>query len=737
MAEDMSEFRDVFLEEANEQLDLLEQSILRLESEADDALIQSVFRAAHTLKGSSRAMGFIAMGDLTHAMEDVFDGLRRGGLTIASGLVDALFEAVDLLKQMVREVAEIGAPQSDCSHATARLRAALSGSPVPASQGAKPSGSSCGVEQKSAEQKSAEQKSAERTGTPALSEAALEAVRQTLSDGANVAVVTIVTATDCVMKSVRALMVLQALEQVGAVLASDPSADDIENERFDRSVSFVVATGGPLEELQAAATSVSEIVEATIAPWPDADAGSGGACGAAGADEGSRAEEKRAAASATAGAQPRIASADAAAAPNEGAGRPAHSGGMQATTVRVDVARLDRLLNLIGELVIDRTRIVRLGQRFELSYGGSELVASLSEVVAHITRISDDLQEEIMKARMLPIGTVFNRFPRMVRDLAQKLGKEVEFEMEGQETELDRSVVEVITDPLIHMLRNCLDHGIELPEDRERCGKPRTGVVRLSARHEENQIVLRISDDGKGMDPKRLRKAAVSKGLITEEAAERLSDRDALQLTFLPGFSTAASVSDISGRGVGMDIVRANLERLGADIDVESEPGRGTRIRVRMPLTLAIIRALLVRIAGSVFALPLASVVETCRIPADGVHRINNRESVVLRDRILPLVRLRSTFEIRCDDSRSEAAQESEARLYLVIVRYGEQQVGVIVDSLIGEQEIVIKTLGRFVGDVHGISGATILGDGHVALIVDVNGLVRIATGEKGKAYAA
>lgn len=397
--------------------------------------------------------------------------------------------------------------------------------------------------------------------------------------------------------------------------------------------------------------------------------------------------------------------------------RPQARTSTMAQTVRVDVARLDTLLNLVGELVIDRTRIAQLGREFEARFHHDELIDSLLETAGHIGRITDELQEHIMKARMLPIEQVFNRFPRMVRDLAQKFGKEVRLIMEGQETELDRSVIEIISDPLIHMLRNSVDHGIEPPDEREAKGKPRQGTIRLSARHEENYILIEIEDDGKGIDPSKLRQVAVQKGVLSQEAAERLSDREAINLIFTPGFSTAQQITEVSGRGVGMDIVRSNIQRVGGIVEVDSVPGKGTRFSIRLPLTLAIIRALLVSIAEQVYALPLSSVLETLKVHPEQIQFVAGQPAIVLRGRTLPLISLKAHFY---GSIWKEDLTQSSQPMFIVVVGLGEKQLGLVVSRLIGEQEIVIKSLSRHLGDISGFSGATILGDGKVALIVEI-----------------
>ena len=758
MNEDMSQFLGVFLDEANEQMELLEKDILQLEHSPSQELLQRIFRAAHTLKGSSRAMSFTPMGELTHAMEDVFDKLRQDKLTVNSALIDALFVGLDALKVMKEEIAATGATTLDTTAQTARLRAALDGeapaalhtapqtsttridaAPVPPSNGTLDAGEISLVEAGFQLTLALEQQNA------------LEAALET---GLKIYGLRITVAEDCIMKSVRALMTLQALERVGSILATWPNDEALDNEQFDQNFEVALATSQEVETIRATINNVTEIHVALIAPWAQ-EAGSG----YRGSGVGNAVEEAE---------SPTLHSTDTRyPTPDTPQDVERRSGSedrrqkveekkappTQAPTVRVDVARLDKLLNLVGELVIDRTRIAQLGTQFEQVFKTTDLTEHLNETAAHIGRITDELQEEIMKARMLPIDSVFSRFPRMIRDLSQKLEKEVNFVIEGKETELDRSVIEVIGDPLIHMLRNSVDHGVELPADRMAAGKPAAGTVWLRARHEENHIVIEIEDDGGGIDPEKLRANAVKKAVLTPEAAARLTDSEAINLIFDSGFSTAVVVSDVSGRGVGMDIVKSNLEKLGATVEIESKVGKGSRFTVKLPLTLAIIRGLLVNVRNGVYALPLASVVETLKINRDEIHIINHREVVLQRGRALPIVRLRDIFPVNSlaaplagsDGGQNETGTEKSApvsslaaararkkseSLYLVVVGAADKQIGLVVDSLIGEQEVVIKTLGKFIGEIKGISGATILGDGRVALIADINGLAQCAAAQ-------
>jgi len=690
---DTSEYIALFLEEAAEQINILEQDILLLEQSPSPDILNEIFRAAHTLKGSSRAMGFTAMGELTHAMEDVFDALRKGEISVTTEMVNRLFDALDTLKAMRDQIAEVGSSDIACGALVNSLRDILT------RQGAEP------------QIQHAEKQSPTPTELT-LQEHQHEAALTALDSGLKVYRITIRLAEDTLMKSVRVLMVLQAIDaHGGTVLASNPDEDALDEERFDDWFELLVATDKPAEELRNILLQISEIRAVEVTAWQppiSADATVPSAVPeqkpASNAPSMPSEEEKT-------NTPPASLSSPA---ETEKAGSRAP---VVSQTVRVDVSRLDMLLNLVGELVIDRTRVAQLGREFEARFQHDELVDSLLETAGHIGRITDELQEHIMKARMLPIEHVFNRFPRMVRDLAQRFGKEVRLVMEGQETELDRSVIEIISDPLIHMLRNSVDHGIEPPDERERIGKPRQGTVRLSARHEENYILIEIEDDGKGMDAAHLREVAVRKGVLSREAAERLSDREALNLIFAPGFSTAQQITEVSGRGVGMDIVRSNIQRVGGIVDVDSTPGKGTRFSIRLPLTLAIIRALLVRMAGQVYAIPLSSVLETLKIHPDMVQFVGKRPVILLRGRTLPLVSLYAHFY---GGEYADVNANNRQPMFVVVVGLSEQQVGVVVDHLIGEQEIVIKSLSRYLGEVNGFSGATILGDGRVALILEV-----------------
>lgn len=685
---DMSQYVDLFLQEADEQIEILEQETLKLEEDPTSERLQIIFRAAHTLKGSSRAMGFAGMAELTHEMENVLDQLREDRLLVSTEIADALLQCQDELRQMVVNIREGNGDQADCSALVTQLQGFVNGSSAPAAADAAPAAAS-GPQEESLPL------SPELVDTlkQAAEQSPIRHLRVTLN-------------AECVMKFARAYMVIGVLTEVAELLATVPSVEDLEEEKFNLQF-FALFQGGPTDdELLAQLKGISEIDSLVLSPWS-----------AEAAPELSVVSKEAEAAPVASAAPvaPAAPAAPAAKAPSTDANKQAAS--VSGQTVRVDVTRLDALMNLIGELVIDRTRIAQIGSELGSKFNDPNIDA-LEETVSHIARITSDLQDQIMKARMMPIETVFNRFPRVVRDLANKLGKDVKLELVGGETELDRSVIEVIGDPLLHILRNSVDHGLEDPDTREQVGKSRQGRVLVKACHQDNHIVIEISDDGRGIDAERIRKKAVEKGLLTKDQAERLTEREALQYIFSSGFSTAAEVSEVSGRGVGMDIVRSNLQRLGGLIDLETEVGKGSRFVLRLPLTLAIIRGLLTKVGEQVIVLPLGSVVETLLVETESIQSVNRNEVIVLRGQTLPLVRLNDMFAIQ---SREDSTEDGQ---YVVVVGLAERRIGLAVDGLVGEKEVVIKSLSRFCGEVPGISGATILGDGNVALIADVNGIV-------------
>lgn len=665
----------VFLDELEEKIQCLNENILVLEREGgSQEALQEIFRAAHTIKGSSAVMGYEKMASLTHEMENLFDQMRKGLLPVSRQLVDALFMALDTLQTLRDEV--LGKDVSvDIAPVVASLKQCQETYPANAPIGTPEAG--------------VEQFSLPTAG--ALGAVDEEVIREAELKGYQAYWVTVELDPGCQMKTVRAFLVFETFEQLGEVIRCEPSAEDIQEGRFDNGFRVVLLTREDPDRVRNLLMTVSEVVKADLDPIDLTN----------GADA------------------PKQEDSDLKVEKTGQTTRVEHAEIKAVQTVRVDVQRLDTLMNLVGELVIDRTRLNRFAEIFEGRFGtgSGEMVEKLNEISGHLGQVTGDLQEHIMKARMLPVAQVFNRFPRMVRDLAQKLGKEINFIVEGHETELDRNVIEIIGDPLIHLIRNALDHGIEGPEERIGLGKSKNGTLKLKASYMENHIIITIQDDGSGIDPGRLRSKAVEKGLLDREIAERMSDREALNLIFMAGFSTATEVSDLSGRGVGMDIVRSQIEHINGIVDVASTMGLGTTFTIKLPLTLAIIRALMVELSKEQFAFPLANVVETISVQAGEIKQVKHSEVIVVRGHILPLVRLARIFE------REEHGDKN--RVFIVVLGVGEKKVGVIVDKLLGELEIVIKSLGDYLGKVPCLSGATILGDGQVALIVDVRSMVK------------
>jgi two-component system chemotaxis sensor kinase CheA len=750
----------VWLAEADEQIELLQNDVIRLEKDFDDdSLVQGIFRAAHTLKGSSAMIGHTRMAELTHGMESVFGMVRERKLTPTSAIVDSLLAGVDGLTALREEVVTKQQSDVDLAPAIAALHAIVeeSGGTFAKAPGA----AAAGAPAAAAAVAPSEGTLLERF---ALEPDEIEAIKATLDTGASVWLLEVDFQPDSPWLAVRAFQALNDLSNVGELLKSSPTSEDIEAEKVGpRLLVVIAATEDAAPKITEAAATIEDVANTTLTPYT-AEALSPAATTA------SPAVAPAAEMVPTAAPEPPGPAAPAAIEPAPPAAtEPAQRVGSTAPmrvvqNVRVDVERLDNLMNLVGELVIDRNRLQQIGLQLEGEIGVHDSVDALNEAAQHVGRITDELQEEVMRIRMQPIESVFNKFPRLVRDLAGKLNKKVDFVIEGKETELDRSVIEKIDDPIIHLLRNAIDHGLEMPDERRASGKSETGTIKLSAWHEENHIVIAVQDDGRGMDPAKLKASAVGKKVITQEVADRMDDRAAVELIFAAGFSTAAKTTDVSGRGVGMDIVRANIEKLSGFVTIETSVGRGTRFLVKLPLTLAIIRALLVGLGGQKFAIPMATVMETLRFDAQDIRTIKTHEAIQLRGRILPLVALRDLLRLppllylappepardasyaengngygngngRPDgmhdvgDAGSESMVDMGRRprshkMFVVAVRVGDRQMGLQVDSLVGETEIVIKPLSRFLGDVRGIAGVTILGDGQVAIICDIPSLI-------------
>ena len=681
-----NQYMDMFLDESHEHLQSLNEGLLRLEENMEEiGAVNDIFRNAHTLKGMSATMGFAKIAELTHEMEDVLDLVRKEQLKLNEDIMDTLFKCLDSLEQMVDSVGNGEAEDVvDVSDLVAKLSSISKGTPAPAA--AAPAAASS----------SAPAAGGAGAGTDLdLDEIDLDVMKKAKEAGMHMFHVKVTLMETCVLKAARSVMVMHALDEVGDVIKSIPPAEDLEQEKFERSFDVVVATGADAQAVQNAVDSVSEIEDVLVELLDPDKLGK---------------SEAPAPAAAPAAAAP-AATAAAPAAKKEAA-KPAAAPAKkqhQSQSVRVDIEKLDTLMNLMGELVINKVRLEQIGQTHRLS--------DLMETLEQMDRVTGDLQNIVMKVRMVPVSAVFNRFPRMVRDVSKELGKEINLTIEGEETELDRTVIDEIGDPIMHLLRNSLDHGVESPDAREAKGKSRTGEVGLIARHEGNNVVIMITDDGAGIDANKIRRKAVEKGMVTQSEADSLDDADAVRLIFLPGFSTAEQITDISGRGVGMDVVRSKIEALSGHVDVETHIDEGSVFKIKLPLTLAIIQAMLVRVQEEMYAIPLTSIDSTINIEPSDIQTVQNKEGIVLRGEIIPIIRMEEALQVPHKKDSDEH--------FVVVVHAGEAKAGIVVDNLIGQQEIVIKTLGNLFAGLKLFGGATVLGDGRVALILDVATMIQ------------
>ncbi len=644
MAENMDDMQEIiqdFLVEADELLEELDEDLVRLESESEDEeLLNKIFRAFHTIKGSASFLGFEKLTELTHKLEDVLNKLRKFELKLNSEMMDAILAGVDKAKEIIELIKEGGDPESVDIEENVKQLVRFLDEDYKGEQ----------VKEEPSEKELSEEEMVELQKEEMLEEEALlenEEKEKKPKDDIDA--------------------------EIERLLKQRMEED--KEKRLKRREKI-------LAELQGKGTEGGE----------------------------KQGEEKK--------EEPKEEKKEAKKPPIQKKSKP-----VVEQTIRVDVQRLDDLMNLVGELVLGKNRLVSVAQKAEEKFSGDEVVEELSEVANQITLVTTDLQMGVMKTRMVQIGKVFNKFPRVVRDIARELNKEVELIIEGADTELDKSVVEEINDPLVHIVRNAIDHGIEPPEERVKLGKPRKGKIILSAYHEGNYIIIEAADDGRGMDPEKLKQKALEKGLITETEARQMSKEEAYALIFKPGFSTAEKVTNLSGRGVGMDVVKTNVEKLNGIIEIKSEIGKGTKVILKIPLTLAIIQALLVKVTKEYFAIPLVSVVETVRITKDDIDKVENKDVLRLRENIIPLVYLGDTLGMG-ENKRTLDGRE----IYVVVVAIAEKKIGLVVDELIGREEIVIKSLGNYLTNIKGISGATIMGDGSVTLILDVANVINEAS---------
>ena len=698
---DVSQYLEIFIDESEEHLQTLSDCIMVLEKEPDNKdTINEVFRAAHSLKGMAGTMGFKRMQHLTHDMENVFQEVRSDRVKVTSGMIDLLFKCLDALEgylDNIKSTSDEGTEDNEVIIkelndfiAKADGEAEAENKEVSEVKEAAPAATQ--------EEKEGQEK-IELTGEEK------KAIREAESNGQHIYAMTVHIQKDCLLKAARAFLVFKAVEDFGQILVYRPSSQDIEDEKFEFDFSFFLASEEETDKIVAAAKAVSEIekVDAEEIHLEEY------------LKEAAAQEEQQAKEAATEQkeAPAEVPKAAEKKAPVAAAKKQTNAKPVTGRTVRVDIEKLDALMNQVSELIIAKNSLVSISSNESGEYQNQ----SFHEQIEYLERITTNLHESVMKVRMVPIESVVNKFPRMIRDLSRKLGKKMELYMTGEDTELDRTVVDQIGDPLQHLLRNSADHGLEDNATRVERGKPEVGSIFLKAFQEGNNVIIEVGDDGNGIDVAAVRDKAVERGVITAEQAENMSQKEIINLLFLPSFSMAKKITDISGRGVGLDVVKSNIEALGGDVEVRTQLGEGTTFIVRLPLTLAIIQALMVEIRDEKYAIALGSISNIESIPVNEIKYVQAQEVIHLRGAVIPLIRLDQVLDM-------EEKQEEPENLTVVIVKKGDSLAGLVVDNLIGQQEIVIKSLGKYITNNKIISGATILGDGEVALILDVNTLM-------------
>ncbi len=698
---DVSQYLEIFIDETNEHLQNLSDCIMTLEKEPDNKdTINEVFRAAHSLKGMAGTMGFKRMQHLTHDMEDVFQEVRSDKIRVNSKMIDILFDCLDALDKYLENIKETSDEGTEDNEAIIKELNDF----IAQSEGKETASSVEATEVKETPMQE-EDGSTKKFMEIELTNSEKEAIKNAEESGKHVYGFTVYIHQDCLLKAARAFLVFKAVEDFGEIIVYRPSSQDIEDEKFELDFSFFLASEEALDKIIAAAKAVSEI-DTVLAEEVKSDM-------LEKKEKMALAAEKPAAVQETAEAKTAAAENTAKKTQSATAKKTTSNKPVTSRTVRVDIEKLDALMNQVSELIIAKNSLVSIST----TEGGNFENQTFHEQIEYLERITTSLHESVMKVRMVPIESVVNKFPRMIRDLSRKLNKSMELYMSGEDTELDRTVVDQIGDPLQHLLRNSADHGLESAEVRKERGKPEKGAIYLNAFQEGNNVIIEVSDDGNGIDTEKVKEKAVERGVITPEQAENMSQKEVINLLFIPSFSMAKQITDISGRGVGLDVVRSNIEALGGDVEVSSTLGEGSKFTVRLPLTLAIIQALMVEIRQEKYAIALGSIQNIEDIPVKDIRYVEAKEVIHLRGMVIPLIRMDKILDI-------EPLEEDPESLTVVIVKKGDKYAGLVVDNLIGQQEIVIKSLGKFIKNNKMISGATILGDGEVALILDVNALL-------------
>lgn len=685
---DMNQYLEIFIDESKEHLQMMNEILLNLETDQENlSHLGEIFRIAHTLKGMSGTMGFNKLMNLTHKMETLMDLVRNGSLKVSPVIIDALFECLDTLEQYVENLEKYGSEGDIDSQE-------LSDKLVRIAQGDAAAAPTKAPEKPAAAAAPAE----DDHGDFKLNFSDVgDLISKAQEMGAMAHLIKVTLEQNCLLKAARAFIVFNTLDSFGEVIMSYPNAEDIEDERFDFDFEILYVTKLSADLIKAELMKVSEVAEVLVKPvvsLQDAPAEQKPQDVEVDLAKIDEREKKDAQSSAMAASQPKAQDKNKA----------------SSKTVRVEIGRLDNLMNLVSELIIIKNRLEELGAE-----DGSK-TSSIDEAIEYLERITTDLHSAVMKVRMVPVEHTFNRFPRLVRDLSKDLGKNIKLLMSGEETEVDRTVIDEIGDPLIHLIRNSLDHGVESPEDREKAGKNPQGTVALRAYPDGNTVVIEVEDDGKGINPEKIKAKAIEKNVVTEEEAAQLNDKEIVNLLFRAGFSTAEKVTDVSGRGVGLDVVKAKIEAINGTVEVNTEWGKGSKFIIRLPLTLAIIDALMVKLREEKFAIPLNNIKEIISIDPSRINMVQDQEVILYWNKTLPIIRLDNVLHV-------PGEQEERGDLVVVIVKKGDMEAGIVVDSLIGQQEIVIKSLGKYLTGTKVIAGATILGNGSVALIVDPNQL--------------
>lgn len=682
---DVNQYLEIFLDETKEHLENLNAQILKLEQEPEDVdTINEIFRAAHSLKGMAGTMGYKRMQNLTHDMENVFSEIRSGNMKVNSNLIDTLFQCLDALEEYTNNIQETADEGTNDNQPLIAQLAEFLGNEGKMQEAPKA--------EKKEEKAPAESGSDKKWLDIKLDDSERTVLSKAKEQGKNIYGLTIFIHENCLLKAARAFLVYKAVEEKAEIMVCNPPAQDIEDEKFELDFSLIVISDDSLDNILAAARNVSEIEKVLGDNYEF---------------EPVKEEEKAAVVQAQTTAKETTAVTQQA----KGGEKKAVSKPVVNRTVRVDIEKLDVLMNLVSELIIAKNSLVSAST----AEGSSNV--GFNEQIEYLESVTTNLHESVMKVRMVPIESVVSKFPRMIRDLSKKLDKKMELYMSGEETELDRTVVDEIGDPLMHLLRNAADHGLESADVRAKLGKPEVGSIFLDAYQDGNNVVIEVRDDGAGINVEAVKETAIERGVITPEQGESMSEKDIINLLFHAGFSTSKKISDVSGRGVGLDVVKSKIESLSGEVEVKSKMGEGSTWTIRLPLTLAIIQALMVIVGGEKYAISLGSIQTIEDISPSEIKYVQNKEVINLRGTVIPLIRLSRELDI-------ESSKSPDENMVVVIVKKGEKLAGLVIDELMGQQEIVIKSLGKYISKCKIISGATILGDGEVALILDANTLI-------------